>query len=178
MSSIPVSLSNKTRRILGFRVPVAILRTKRCPKRGSRGGAEDEASGTPNPCSSKTLLPTRRQKQFECAHEQPQAARHTRATMYRAAAAAISRSSSALRRQLARGAGGEPPRLLARVYAATAKEVSFGVGARAAMLQGVNDLADAVKVTTGPKVRAPCFASGKLCVGRGRGVMQRRPVWI
>ncbi|CAD6252864.1 unnamed protein product [Miscanthus lutarioriparius] len=73
--------------------------------------------------------------------------------MYRAAAAAISRSSSALRRQLARGAGGEPPRLLARVYAATAKEVSFGVGARAAMLQGVNDLADAVKVTTGPKGR-------------------------
>jgi chaperonin GroEL len=81
--------------------------------------------------------------------------------MYRAAAAAaaISRSSSALRRQLARGAAGEPQRLLARGYAATAKEVSFGVGARAAMLQGVNDLADAVKVTMGPKVRAPCFAS-------------------
>lgn len=76
-----------------------------------------------------------------------------RATMYRAAAAAISRSSSALRRQLARGAGGEPQRLLARGYAATAKEVSFGVGARAAMLQGVNDLADAVKVTMGPKGR-------------------------
>ncbi|XP_066361750.1 chaperonin CPN60-like 2, mitochondrial [Miscanthus floridulus] len=73
--------------------------------------------------------------------------------MYRAAAAAISRSSSALRRQLARGAAGEPPRLLARGYAATAKEVSFGVGARAAMLQGVNDLADAVKVTMGPKGR-------------------------
>ena len=89
--------------------------------------------------------------------------------MYRAAAAAISRSSSALRRQLARGAGGEPPRLLARGYAATAKEVSFGVGARAAMLQGVNDLADAVKVTMGPKVRAPCFASVQLRVGRGAG---------
>ncbi|CAD6271398.1 unnamed protein product [Miscanthus lutarioriparius] len=72
--------------------------------------------------------------------------------MYRAAAA-ISRSSSALRRQLARGSGGEPPRLLARGYAATAKEVSFGVGARATMLQGVNDLADAVKVTMGPKGR-------------------------
>lgn len=86
--------------------------------------------------------------------------------MYRAAAV-ISRSSSALRRQLARGVAGELPRLLARGYAATAKEVSFGVGARAAMLQGVNDLADAVKVTMGPKVRAPCFASDK-----------RRSVWI
>ncbi|XP_008647482.1 chaperonin CPN60-like 2, mitochondrial isoform X1 [Zea mays] len=72
--------------------------------------------------------------------------------MYRAAAV-ISRSSSALRRQLARGVAGELPRLLARGYAATAKEVSFGVGARAAMLQGVNDLADAVKVTMGPKGR-------------------------
>ncbi|CAD6227075.1 unnamed protein product [Miscanthus lutarioriparius] len=60
--------------------------------------------------------------------------------MYRAAAAAISRSSSALRRQLAQGAGGEPPPLLARGYAATAKE-------------GINDLADAVKVTMGPKGR-------------------------
>ncbi|KAK3138138.1 hypothetical protein QOZ80_5AG0365040 [Eleusine coracana subsp. coracana] len=70
--------------------------------------------------------------------------------MYRAAATAISRSSSALRKQLARGGGGEQ-RLWARGYAA--KEVAFGVGARAAMLQGVNDLADAVKVTMGPKGR-------------------------
>jgi len=73
--------------------------------------------------------------------------------MYRAAASAISMSSPALRKQLARGGGGEPQRLWARGYAA--KEVAFGVGARAAMLQGVNDLADAVKVTMGPKVRAP-----------------------
>ncbi|VAH21893.1 unnamed protein product [Triticum turgidum subsp. durum] len=75
--------------------------------------------------------------------------------MYRAAAAAISRSSSsALRRQLARGGfggGGGEQRQWVRGYAA--KEVTFGVGARAAMLRGVNDLADAVKVTMGPKGR-------------------------
>ncbi|KAI5019758.1 hypothetical protein ZWY2020_044646 [Hordeum vulgare] len=72
--------------------------------------------------------------------------------MYRAAAAAISRSSSsALRRHLARGGGGGEQRQWARGYAA--KEVTFGVGARAAMLRGVNDLADAVKVTMGPKGR-------------------------
>jgi chaperonin GroEL len=71
--------------------------------------------------------------------------------MYRAAAA-ISRSSSALRKQLAQGSG-RKQLLWARGYAA--KEVSFDVGARASMLQGVNDLADAVKVTMGPKVRAP-----------------------
>jgi chaperonin GroEL len=75
--------------------------------------------------------------------------------MYRAAAAAISRSSSsALRRQLARGAGGGggEQRQWARGYAA--KEITFGIDARAAMLRGVNDLADAVKVTMGPKVRS------------------------
>lgn len=163
-----------------------ISQTKRWPKWGSRGGAEAELSGTQTPVPLKpSCRPDRRQKQSECAHEQPQAARHTRATiMYRAAAAAaISRSSSSLRRQLlARGAGGEPQRLLARGYAATAKEVSFGVGARAAMLQGVNDLADAVKVTMGPKVRAPCLAlplsSFASLVGGGAGVMQRRPAWI
>ncbi|GAB2225525.1 hypothetical protein Droror1_Dr00006321 [Drosera rotundifolia] len=33
------------------------------------------------------------------------------------------------------------------------KEISFGVGARAALLQGVNELAEAVKVTMGPKGR-------------------------
>ncbi|CAN1218117.1 Chaperonin CPN60-like 2, mitochondrial, partial [Linum perenne] len=34
-----------------------------------------------------------------------------------------------------------------------AKDINFGVGARAAMLQGVNDVAEAVKVTMGPKGR-------------------------
>ncbi|KAL9272411.1 Chaperonin CPN60-like 2, mitochondrial-like protein [Drosera capensis] len=34
-----------------------------------------------------------------------------------------------------------------------AKEISFGVGAREALLQGVNELAEAVKVTMGPKGR-------------------------
>ncbi|CAO2840195.1 unnamed protein product [Amaranthus hypochondriacus] len=34
-----------------------------------------------------------------------------------------------------------------------AKDVNFGVGARAAMLQGVNEIAEAVKVTMGPKGR-------------------------
>ncbi|CAM0954236.1 unnamed protein product [Alopecurus aequalis] len=73
--------------------------------------------------------------------------------MYRAAAAAISRStSSALRRQVARGVGGGgEQRQWARGYAA--KEITFGIDARAAMLRGVNDLADAVKVTMGPKGR-------------------------
>lgn len=37
-----------------------------------------------------------------------------------------------------------------RNYAA--KEIKFGVEARALMLKGVEDLADAVKVTMGPKV--------------------------
>jgi chaperonin GroEL len=88
--------------------------------------------------------------------------------MYRAAAAAISRSSSsALRRQLARGAagaGGAEQRQWARGYAA--KEITFGVGARAAMLRGVNDLADAVKVTMGPKVRPfPFTLSGQARAG-------------
>ncbi|PIA42945.1 hypothetical protein AQUCO_02000415v1 [Aquilegia coerulea] len=35
--------------------------------------------------------------------------------------------------------------------AAAAKDISFGTGARAAMLQGVTELANAVKVTMGPK---------------------------
>ncbi|KAJ3694996.1 hypothetical protein LUZ60_000373 [Juncus effusus] len=45
------------------------------------------------------------------------------------------------------------PHLLsqARNYGAT--EIHFGIGARAAMLQGVNELANAVKVTMGPKGR-------------------------
>ena len=41
--------------------------------------------------------------------------------------------------------------LSSRNYAA--KDINFGVGARAAMLQGVTELAEAVKVTMGPKVR-------------------------
>lgn len=40
-----------------------------------------------------------------------------------------------------------------RNYAA--KDIRFGVEARALMLQGVEQLADAVKVTMGPKVK--CF---------------------
>lgn len=35
-----------------------------------------------------------------------------------------------------------------------AKAINFGVGARAAMLQGVSEVAEAVKVTMGPKVLA------------------------
>ncbi|KAI0507972.1 hypothetical protein KFK09_014102 [Dendrobium nobile] len=41
--------------------------------------------------------------------------------------------------------------LLRRSY--SAKDVNFGVGARTLMLQGVNELAEAVKVTMGPKGR-------------------------
>lgn len=37
-----------------------------------------------------------------------------------------------------------------RSYAA--KDINFGNGARAAMLQGVSEIAEAVKVTMGPKV--------------------------
>lgn len=42
---------------------------------------------------------------------------------------------------------------LSRNYAA--KDVKFGIQARALMLSGVEELADAVKVTMGPKV-SPC----------------------
>lgn len=35
-----------------------------------------------------------------------------------------------------------------------AKDINFGTSARAAMLLGVNELAEAVKVTMGPKVKA------------------------
>ncbi|KAF5751284.1 chaperonin CPN60-like 2 mitochondrial isoform X2 [Tripterygium wilfordii] len=41
--------------------------------------------------------------------------------------------------------------ICSRNYAA--KDISFGVGARATMLQGVNEVAEAVKVTMGPKGR-------------------------
>lgn len=44
-------------------------------------------------------------------------------------------------------------RVTSRNYAA--KDISFGVGARAAMLQGVSEIAEAVKVTMGPKVLDP-----------------------
>lgn len=37
-----------------------------------------------------------------------------------------------------------------RNYAA--KDINYGIGARALMLEGVNQLAEAVKVTMGPKV--------------------------
>ena len=42
--------------------------------------------------------------------------------------------------------------LLARRGFATGKEIAFGTEARAAMLRGVDMLADAVQVTLGPKV--------------------------
>lgn len=120
-----------------------------------RGGAEASGTQTP-PLPHKPSLAQRmkrsRQKVTRSRTRAAARARAHEATMYRAAATVISRSSSALRKQLARGGGAEQ-RLWARGYAA--KEVAFGVGARAAMLQGVNDLADAVKVTMGPKVRAP-----------------------
>lgn len=41
-----------------------------------------------------------------------------------------------------------------------AKDINFGVGARAAMLQGVSEVADAVKVTMGPKVYIFIFSEG------------------
>ncbi|XP_020099233.1 chaperonin CPN60-like 2, mitochondrial [Ananas comosus] len=69
--------------------------------------------------------------------------------MYRAAASfasTITRASSS-KRQITRGAGF----LWTRNYGA--KDIEFGVGARAVMMQGVNELADAVKVTMGPKGR-------------------------
>eukprot|EP01018_Ginkgo_biloba_P028058 Gb_35390 [translate_table: standard] len=66
--------------------------------------------------------------------------------MYRAAAALASRVGSR------RSYGQSASRLgWSRNYAA--KEIRFGVEARAAMLQGVEQLADAVKVTMGPKGR-------------------------
>ncbi|GMI82136.1 heat shock protein 60-3A [Hibiscus trionum] len=42
-----------------------------------------------------------------------------------------------------------------------AKEISFGVGARAAMLQGVSEVADAVRVTMGPKGRNVIIESSR-----------------
>lgn len=49
-----------------------------------------------------------------------------------------------------------------RNYAA--KDIRFGVEARAAMLRGVEELADAVKVTMGPKVCRLLFSVGAFIV--------------
>lgn len=38
-----------------------------------------------------------------------------------------------------------------------AKDINFGIGARAAILQGVSEVAEAVKVTMGPKVIIPKY---------------------
>lgn len=38
-----------------------------------------------------------------------------------------------------------------------AKDINFGIQARLAMLQGVNELAEAVKVTMGPKVKIKIY---------------------
>jgi chaperonin GroEL len=45
------------------------------------------------------------------------------------------------------------PQLLQALRGYAAKEVRFGVEARASVLTGVDKLADAVQVTLGPKVR-------------------------
>ncbi|XP_042515547.1 chaperonin CPN60-like 2, mitochondrial [Macadamia integrifolia] len=66
--------------------------------------------------------------------------------MHRVAATIASSISSATSKKLACG------RILSRSY--VAKEINFGIGARAAMLQGVSELAEAVKVTMGPKGRS------------------------
>ncbi|KAJ4953013.1 hypothetical protein NE237_029845 [Protea cynaroides] len=65
--------------------------------------------------------------------------------MHRVAATIASSIRSATSKKLAYG------KILTRNY--VAKEINFGTGARAAMLQGVAELAEAVKVTMGPKGR-------------------------
>ncbi|KAH7651973.1 Chaperone tailless complex polypeptide 1 (TCP-1) protein [Dioscorea alata] len=50
--------------------------------------------------------------------------------------------------------------LQTRGYAVPAKDINFGIGARAAMLQGANELAEAVKVTMGPKGRNVIISNG------------------
>ena len=46
----------------------------------------------------------------------------------------------------------------------SAKDIKFGVEARALMLRGVEELADAVKVTMGPKVfHQPIYCFMFLC---------------
>lgn len=60
-------------------------------------------------------------------------------------------------------------KLASRVLAGrqyVAKDISFGVGARAAMLQGVNEVADVVKLTMGPRVyicSSPAFSLFAVC---------------
>lgn len=66
--------------------------------------------------------------------------------MYRAVAAVASSLRSSASRNLVRSRV-----VSSRNY--TAKDINFGIGARAAMLSGVNELAEAVKVTMGPKGR-------------------------
>lgn len=66
--------------------------------------------------------------------------------MYRAVAAVASSLRSSASRNLVRSRV-----VSSRNY--TAKGINFGIGARAAMLSGVNELAEAVKVTMGPKGR-------------------------
>ncbi|KAL3824453.1 hypothetical protein ACJIZ3_020482 [Penstemon smallii] len=67
--------------------------------------------------------------------------------MYRIAAASIASSirSSTSRKLVCKNI------ISSRNY--VAKDINFGIGARAAMLAGVNELAEAVKVTMGPKGR-------------------------
>ncbi|KAL0917858.1 hypothetical protein M5K25_012959 [Dendrobium thyrsiflorum] len=69
--------------------------------------------------------------------------------MYRAVAAVASSVASRSSAFKYRVWGGRI--LLRRSY--SVKDVNFGVGARTLMLQGVNELAEAVKVTMGPKGR-------------------------
>uniref|UniRef100_A0A7N0RGV0 Uncharacterized protein n=1 Tax=Kalanchoe fedtschenkoi TaxID=63787 RepID=A0A7N0RGV0_KALFE len=68
--------------------------------------------------------------------------------MYRIASKIASSASSASSRRLVLGSS---RLIVSRSYGA--KQIDFGIGARAAMLQGVNELAEAVKVTMGPKGR-------------------------
>ncbi|XP_065865203.1 chaperonin CPN60-like 2, mitochondrial [Euphorbia lathyris] len=66
--------------------------------------------------------------------------------MYRIASRLSSSIRSSAAKKLVRGSI-----ICSRNY--VAKDITFGVGARAAMLQGVNEVAAAVKVTMGPKGR-------------------------
>lgn len=48
-----------------------------------------------------------------------------------------------------------------------AKDVNYGVGARTTMLQGVSEVAEAVKVTMGPKVTFLSYVSWKIILWLG-----------
>ncbi|KAH0934196.1 hypothetical protein HID58_011313, partial [Brassica napus] len=81
-------------------------------------------------------------EQIECAPEGDS----VNAKMYRVLSKLSSSIGSSTSRKLVSG------RIISsRNY--VAKDISFGVGARAAMLQGVSEVAEAVKVTMGPKGR-------------------------